>query len=64
MAVEHIFLSINEILPIRNLPLCSIVAVDNYQLAQIIEVKMIIVMSKERIWAVTIASQTGTIATN
>ena len=37
MAVQHIFISINEIAPVRNLTLFIIVAVDNHQLAQIIE---------------------------
>jgi hypothetical protein len=37
MAVQHIFISINESALIRNLTLFSIISVDNYQLAQIIE---------------------------
>ena len=37
MAVQHTFISINERAPIRNLTLFSIAAVDNHQLAQIIE---------------------------
>jgi hypothetical protein len=37
MAVKHIFISINESALIRNLTLFSIVAVDNHQVAQIIE---------------------------
>jgi hypothetical protein len=37
MTAQHIFISINESALIRNLNLFSIVAVDNYQLAQIIE---------------------------
>ena len=36
MAVQHIFISINESALVRNLTLFSIVAVDNHQLAQII----------------------------
>jgi hypothetical protein len=37
MAVQHIFISINESTLIRNLILFSIIAIDNFQLAQIIE---------------------------
>jgi hypothetical protein len=37
MAVQHTFISINKSAPIRNLTLFSIVAVENQQLAQIIE---------------------------
>ena len=37
MAVQHIFISINESALVRNLTLFSIVAVDNYQLARIIK---------------------------
>ena len=37
MAVLHTFISINESALIRNLTLFSIFAVDNHQLAQIIE---------------------------
>jgi len=37
MAVQHIFISINESALIRNHTLFSIVAVDNHQLVQIIE---------------------------
>ena len=37
MAVQHIFISIKESAPIRNLSLFSIVAVANHQLAHIIE---------------------------
>ena len=36
-AVENLFISINEIAPIRNLTLFSIVALNSHQLAQIIE---------------------------
>ena len=37
MAVQHILISINESALIYNLTLFSIIAVDNHQLAQIIE---------------------------
>ena len=37
MEVQNTFISINESAPIRNLTLFGIVAVDNHQLAQIIE---------------------------
>jgi hypothetical protein len=37
MAVQDIFISINETAPIRNLTLFSIVPVDNRQVEQIIE---------------------------
>ena len=38
MAVQYTFISINKSALIRNLTLFSIVAVDNHQLAQIIEI--------------------------
>ena len=37
MTVQHTFISTNETAPIRNITLFSIVAVDNHQLAQVIE---------------------------
>ena len=37
MAVQHTFISINESTPISNRTLFIIIAVDNHQLAQIIE---------------------------
>ena len=37
MAVQHLFISIDKSAPIRNLTFFSIVAVNNHQLAQIIE---------------------------